>query len=631
LIDLAEKYPDLLVLAYADNVFLTGPLSVALPAAAAFKVDVGPTGLLLNDQESSLLCTDRQLERLPAAFVVQGDTVRGLGLTLAVCRTGIVALGCPVGSETFARGVASSFMQDVSSELEALASFPHRHHCAKIVTFGTNARFTYHSRCWPVSLLVAAAEEMDALVNSFLPCLLPFLALPANRSQSDGHVRAIRQIRLNLTYGGWGLRCHADHLPAAVYSSLAEFLLWLRQRTCEVGSLSKWLGVDLVTPGSVDILAGHNVLLQDLHWALDTLQNRWSFRVADRPTSTLPADAPRDLPRRQASRTPSASVPSISGILRWDSALRFPRQHHVSHYISAHCWARLRSEFPAGSRDYFRLGAVCRYEVPAFSRSSALSFASPSSTKSLGVTPRALMSLTCPHYLDPADWLDLEALFLGLPVPFLQDSLPAAPLASDALGDRQFSSSTHAGHTRKQSHDQLAVLLADFARRAGLSGVQTAFSRIPVAGRLDSPGARGDIFLPSGLCPSDPGRPFVLDIRLGHIFARTGNPRPPVLSAISREKNRRYRDPYHARNIVFAPLPVTTFLSVGPEVCHLLYRLASVIAAQPGPADIDCNVLFSRLLKEFQFGVALASLLRLRGVDGFIPAPPAPCSSAGSS
>jgi hypothetical protein len=224
------------------------------------------------------------------------------------------------------------------------------------------------------------------------------------------------------------------------------------------------------------------------------------------------------------------------------------------------------------------------------------------------------MSLTCPHYLDPADWVDLEALFLGLPVP---------SLVEHGLGDRQFSNPTHAGPTRKQSHDQLAFLIAEFARRAGFSGVQTAYSRIPVAGRLDSPLARGDIFFPSGLSPANPGRPFVLDIRLCHIFARTGNPRPSVLSTISREKNNRYRDAYHARNISFAPLPVTTFLSVGPEVCHLLSRFAAASLARPDPSgvscsDVGCNVLFSRLLKEFQYGVALASLMRLRGVDGFI-------------
>jgi hypothetical protein len=224
------------------------------------------------------------------------------------------------------------------------------------------------------------------------------------------------------------------------------------------------------------------------------------------------------------------------------------------------------------------------------------------------------MSLTCPHYLDPADWVDLEALFLGLPVP---------SLVEHGLGDRQFSNPTHAGPTRKQSHDQLAFLIAEFARRAGFSGVQTAYSRIPVAGRLDSPLARGDIFFPSGLSPANPGRPFVLDIRLCHIFARTGNPRPSVLSTISREKNNRYRDAYHARNISFAPLPVTTFLSVGPEVCHLLSRFAAASLARPDPSgvscsDVGCNVLFSRLLKEFQYGVALASLMRLRGVDGFL-------------
>jgi hypothetical protein len=231
--------------------------------------------------------------------------------------------------------------------------------------------------------------------------------------------------------------------------------------------------------------------------------------------------------------------------------------------------------------------------------------------------------------LDPVDFLDLEALFLGFPIPSLLSSLPSSDISlHGALGDRQFSSSTHAGHTRKQSHDRLARLLADFARRVGFSGVQTAFSRIPVAGRADHPESRGDIFFPSGLSPADPRRPFVLDVRMSHVFTGAGNLRPSLFTTVSREKNRRYKDAYYDRGITFAPLPVSTFLGVGPEVCHLLYRLANFSPDSPSssapPSDSQSaitarSVCFSRLLKEFQFAVALASLERLRGRDGFIP------------
>jgi len=96
--------------------------------------------------------------------------------------------------------------------------------------------------------------------------------------------------------------------------------------------------------------------------------------------------------------------------------------------------------------------------------------------------------------------------------------------------DAQFTNAHYAGYTRRVSHDQLAVLLADFARRANFVGVQTQYSRIPVAHRSDRPDARGDIFFPSGLSPLAPNQPFVLDVRLSHIFTRTDNFRSSLLS-----------------------------------------------------------------------------------------------------
>ena len=40
-------------------------------------------------------------------------------------------------------------------------------------------------------------------------------------------------------------------------------------------------------------------------------------------------------------------------------------------------------------------------------------------------------------------------------------------------------------------------------------------------------------------------------------------------------------------------------------------------SAYPGA---DGNIVFARMLKELQYGIALASLVRLRGRDGFIDA-----------
>ena len=636
LLELADLFPQVLVLAYADNVFLAGPLQDALCAAAEFKTRVASAGLVLNDRESGIICDPRLLDDLQPPFSLSDLTVLSPDITLPFLADGILALGCPLGSPEFQQSVKAKLFDDIQSELDTLLSFPYHHHRSKIVTFATNARFTYHSRCWPVSLLSQAAAEMDAQLDSFLCTSLPFFHRPSSLSLSTRHDSAMQQIRLNLSYGGWGLRSHSDHLAAAVYSSIAELFRWLHSR--ESGSLSGWLGFDLAATDLESLINLNGTLIQDLQWAIHQLQSRWSFSLCERPPPPSSVDLSVELPRRQASRVSSASIPSLRGILHWPSDARFPRQHNISHFISARLWTCLRQSSQLDPRDCARLDAVCRYEVPLRLPHSALSC--PASSKSVSVTPRSLMALTCLFYLDNADFLDLEALFLGLPVPSLLSSLPASSLSSHgALGDFQFSSSTHAGHTRKQTHDQLAALIGDMARRAGFSGVQTTYSRIPTC---DS-SRRGDIYFPGGLCPADSRRAVVCDFRLGHLFTRAGQRRNGgrgFFTAISREKNRKYQSAYHGRNITFVPLPASTFLGVGPEVCHLLFRLAAQRAGAAGsslhpdpssspscssstPVDhLAHDVCFSRLLKELQHGLALATLSRLRGSDGFIPASP---------
>ena len=136
---------------------------------------------------------------------------------------------------------------EIASELNKLAEFPHHHHRAKIVTYATNARFNYFARTWPRELSEYAAQAMDTLIDSFLQKMIPKPAASDIQQvlldPSQPHPRtklAIEQIRLNLSHGGWGLRSHKLHLDAAVYSSTAGFLRWMRTRTST--SLQQFLG-----------------------------------------------------------------------------------------------------------------------------------------------------------------------------------------------------------------------------------------------------------------------------------------------------------------------------------------------------------------------------------------------------
>eukprot|EP00292_Cryptomonas_paramecium_P011096 CAMPEP_0113727390 /NCGR_PEP_ID=MMETSP0038_2-20120614/41069_1 /TAXON_ID=2898 /ORGANISM="Cryptomonas paramecium" /LENGTH=326 /DNA_ID=CAMNT_0000658319 /DNA_START=201 /DNA_END=1181 /DNA_ORIENTATION=- /assembly_acc=CAM_ASM_000170 len=211
----ADSFVDTLILAYADNVFMVGDLEPALHAAAAFKAKLPSAALQLNDKESTLWCLPDQLQSLPPNISVREGAISINDLCLPVAHDGLQALGCPIGLAAFGEVFASRLVADIQQELDNMLPFPHQHHRAKILTFGTNSRFTYYARCWPVKLLQPVASQVDAIVDSFVSSALPFWQNPATYSQSLTRELAIRQIRLNLAYGGWGLRSHRDHLPAA--------------------------------------------------------------------------------------------------------------------------------------------------------------------------------------------------------------------------------------------------------------------------------------------------------------------------------------------------------------------------------------------------------------------------------
>ena len=134
------------VLAYADNVFIVGPVNDTLTAAADFKGRLPAATLQLNDKESDLLCRQSDLDGVLHPFEVISGQVRGQTLCFPVAQEGIMALGCPIGSDSYILAAGSSVIEDIENELEAIIAFPYHHHRAKIVTFGTNARFPYHSR-----------------------------------------------------------------------------------------------------------------------------------------------------------------------------------------------------------------------------------------------------------------------------------------------------------------------------------------------------------------------------------------------------------------------------------------------------------------------------------------------------
>mmetsp|Transcript_37742 Transcript_37742/g.100221 ORF Transcript_37742/g.100221 Transcript_37742/m.100221 type:complete len:156 (+) Transcript_37742:171-638(+) len=143
----------ILVLAYADNVQIIGPIQEAMTAASDFKSRVQQINLQLNDADSNIHCPERVLDALVQPFSMTAQSrIEGSNASIPRSSVGFMVLGCPVGTEIYLRSRANALLADIQQETSKLAKFPHHHHRTKVLVFGTNTRFVYHARSWPCSL-----------------------------------------------------------------------------------------------------------------------------------------------------------------------------------------------------------------------------------------------------------------------------------------------------------------------------------------------------------------------------------------------------------------------------------------------------------------------------------------------
>ena len=661
LIELVKRHEDILALAFADNVHFIGELQRALLAAADFKLLLAKMGLKLNDNESLILTpgllTAAQFEEGPFKSICQEGIwkIEGQGLSLQWRQDGIEVLGAPIGTRSFEQQVADNLLAEIASELDKVAQFPYHHHRAKIVTYSTNARFNYFARTWPRELGEYAAQAVDTLMDSFLQKVIPKPAASDIQrvllAPSQTHPRtrlAIEQIRLNLTHGGWGLRSHKLHLDAAVYSSTACFLRWMRTRTSI--SLQQFLGApyehgdenDLVqfqprylTGSQESMVPIGDPITVDLIFAIKELEATKCFQFrSDVPTST--DDQTWNSSTAHGDSPTTSTLPSLVAILEWPKEAKFPQQHHISHFLSQHAKQDLMQKLDSHGRH--RLEELQRKSWPQYDRNSTVAFCDSKCTKRLNVTPRCLMALTTCYYLNNRDFDDIEGFYLGLEIQSLRDRRTLQNL--DEHGDKALASSVYVGCTRCMSHDNLADFIATLVRKSGLRYVSTTPHEIP----RSSPDTEehGDIYFKRGLAPTDSRLQYVSDVTMGHPFSGAGFYESGKLQKLESDKNRKYYSKYLEQNILFFPLVCSSFGNIGPDFARFLYRLAIIQStppqhlqlstSQPSPtlgADLEGEtdddemwsdgptkgVRYSWLVKDAIHQITLATLLRLRGRD----------------
>ena len=250
------------------------------------------------------------------------------------------------------------------------------------------------------------------------------------------------------------------------------------------------------------------------------------------------------------------------------------------------------------------------------------------------------MTLTSWHYLNSSDFLDLEALHLGLQPPTLRDLSAHAALTS----------SQHAGSSRCRSHDQLVVFISSQSRKVGLRAIDNS-QDIPRADPNHSD-LHADIYIPRGVHPREGRQPYVMDVTLVHPFTGSGTHIQRKVGRTESLKNNKYHRRFIGQQgIRFSPLVCSTFNNVGPDLARFLYRLAvlqtgplagrassspSILSSSMPPTSASElsqdpedwsygpreGVRYSWLMRELMFHISCASISRLRGCPPPSPSPP---------
>jgi hypothetical protein len=200
-----DAFPDVRVVAYADDVHLQGPPEAAIEAFRLLVTATAPIGLAPS---------------LPKCAVYAQSAATGLAvasaLGIAHRPEGLVAAGRPLGLDAFVETDARSRAETVASLVTALASLPLGKQDKFLLRSSLQARLTHLTRITPWSQLsphVAAAERQVLLAALDLVQHPP----PAEM-QSDP---VVAQLALPLRSGGFDLRLTAPLEADAAFLAVA--------------------------------------------------------------------------------------------------------------------------------------------------------------------------------------------------------------------------------------------------------------------------------------------------------------------------------------------------------------------------------------------------------------------------
>ena len=550
LIAVADDNPELLVVAFADNVFLLDRLSRVLSAADLFLHGATAIGLSLNTRESAILIPswlNQPQHESPTELSTPAGNV------FPVAPDGIKVLGSPLGTALFSHQTFQATAETIEEDLSLLSEFPYIHLRTKLATFCTNMRISYFLRTVPMSISEPIVQRLDQSFDCLWATSLCFPLQYQSGIDAHRYVNALHQIRLGIRYGGCGCLSNFEITPAAQYCAMMQGLEWLSAHPSALGT--EWL-------------AQVNARSEHLRYFVDGIQatsrrlQEWGFSFMDAPPSgPLPGNV----------------LSTLSAIRLWPTDRR-PQQGVLCRHIKQRERDLLYSALDM--RDRFRIDSISRQELSWTDHVSQLVRPFSSTDYHLVQTPMALFSLTSRYELSNEAFITSTSLLLGLAPPFVTFLRSRHPdyAREDEWGDSLLNKSTHGASTWKQTHSALAQLIASLGTEAGVPC--TADERkIPSLGNTNS---KGDVMtLIGGVIPSSPNHPvtpgtrLIMDVTLGHVYETSGHsPKPNSLRDAENRKRTKYEAGYRRQGYAFAPLACTSLGQCGPDLLCWLWILA---------------------------------------------------------
>ena len=241
LLQLGVAHPQVLFTAYADNVFMSGPLSHVQRAYVDYCQHMSSVGLQINARESEIY--------VPQWRLIPVDTLQAAHPSLHVNNApepgqpravytmpnadnipltweGLKVLGCPLGTPEFCRSHTAKVMTNIKVDLDLLAHLPALHQRTKLAIYCCNARISYLLRAISLDLSLDLMPSLDSYFDHFMAATLHFESDYARSHAAAQYRKALLQLRLRIQDGGVGLTSAVLTAPAASYVALREFFNW---------------------------------------------------------------------------------------------------------------------------------------------------------------------------------------------------------------------------------------------------------------------------------------------------------------------------------------------------------------------------------------------------------------------